>query len=110
MKLDRNSNVRGRGKYAILKLRKVDEVTARFNELGKSVLDAMRLLEREGILDWGDTPGTEFFLIRLKDKYAASGLYGYANAAHIDDPEYAGEIEELAKRAGPVNPHCKQPD
>lgn len=113
MKLDRNINANGRGKYALLKLRMLDDFTDPsdpFQEVAKPIADAIATLDRAGILDWGNTPETEFFLMRLKDKYAGSGLYGYANAAHIDDPEYAEEIEGLARRAGPTNPFCKKPD
>lgn len=111
MKLDRNINANGRGKYALLKLRKMDEVTTRFTELGKAVLDAVALLEREGILDWGNTVKSEFFVIRLKDEYADDALFRYALSARIaGDDDYAREIIEMAERAGPSHPNCKKPD
>jgi hypothetical protein len=113
MKLDRNINGNGRGKYALLKLRKV----ADFNTPGSpgymhhaSIKSAMDLLERHGILDWGTTRETEFFLIRLKDKYAGRSLRAYAVAAYTDDREYAEEISKLAARAGADHPLCKKPD
>ena len=72
MKLDRNINGNGRGKYALLKLRKLDDwlQSGATAEVPAPIREAIALLEREGMLDWGDKPETEFFLIRLKDKYA----------------------------------------
>jgi hypothetical protein len=113
MKLDRNLNEDGRGKYAVLKLRRLalfdDGKT--FGGLDKKIAAAIRTLDRAGILDWGQ-PGTEseFFLIRLKDKYAQGCLRSYATDAARDDTEYAGEIFEMANRAGPSSPFCKRPD
>lgn len=113
MKLDRHINIDKRGKYALLKLRRLDDwlQSGAFAEVPQAIRNAFKILEDAGMVDYG-TAGTEseFFVIRLKDKYAASGLYGYANAAAIDDEEYAGEVEELASRAGPASPFCKKPD
>lgn len=106
MKLDRNIDGGHGNKYGLVKKRGLEELRKRSRNIG----DAIDLLVRAGVIDWGDTPETEFFLIRLKDKYAASGLAGYAEAARDDDPEYAYEIVEMAGRAGPANPHCKRPD
>lgn len=102
MKLDRNINADGTGKYALVKLRNV-RCEAHHSKL--------RLLGYAGILDWGET-GTEseFFVFRLKDKYAAAGLAAYAAEAEKDDPEYASEIREMMQRAGPNSPWCKKPD
>lgn len=116
MKLDRNLNANKRGKYALLKLRRLSEIEAWDGGDGEvadrqSVIDAIALLERAGILDWGFA-GTEaeFMLIRLKDKYAADALKAYAAAAHEDDPEYAAGIHDMAERAGRNSPWCKNPD
>jgi hypothetical protein len=114
MKLDRNINSNGRGKYALLKLRKLDEFTAvddPFQKVAPAIVKAMAVLEGAGIIDWG-IAGTEaeFMVIRLKDKYAGEALGAYAAAAVSDDPEYAGEIRDMADRAGPNNPWCKTPD
>lgn len=104
MKLDRNINANGRGKYALLKLRNLRD--------GDTTVDAaLRTLEEAGILDWGNTVDTEFMLIRLKDKYADDALYRYALSARMDgEDDYAREIEEMAGRAGPNHPNCKKPD
>jgi hypothetical protein len=105
MKLDRNVNASGRGKYALVKLRNVGQLDD-YHFPGR----LFKALERINMLDWGDKPETEFFVIRLKDKYAQAALHAYAIAAREEDPEYADEIEALAARAGSSSPFCKRPD
>jgi hypothetical protein len=103
MKLDRNINPTGRGKYALLLQRKVgDHPSLKLRE-------AITELIEWGALDFGGTPDTDFFVIRLKDKYAAPALAAYAMAAHADDPEYAAEILDLSKKAA-EHPNQKRPD
>lgn len=112
MKLDRNINTNGRGKYALLKLRKLDDYTSLepFAEVAKPIADAIKTLADAGILDWGNKPDTEFFVIRLKDKYAATALAAYAGEALKDDEEYGREILDMAVRSGRGHPDCKMPD
>lgn len=113
MRLDRNliSGPRN-GKYAILKLRKLREAERVHSPQGLTEIEhAIKVLETAGILDWGDTEESEFFLIRLKDKYADDALYRYSLAAKMDgEGDYAREIEEMAARAGINHPLCKKPD
>ena len=119
MKLDRNINGNRRGKYALLKLRRLTEIEAWDGGDGEAldrqaVIDAIALLERAGILDWGyaGTDG-EFMVMRLKDKHSYRGLMGYLKSIELDDEpdlEYAQEILDMAKRAGPNSPWCKRPD
>ena len=86
MKLDRNLNANGKGKYALLNL-------------------------RNDRIEWGFVGASdEFFVIKLKDKYAQAALIAYADAAEHDDPEWAKEVRELAQRSGKNHPLCKQPD
>jgi hypothetical protein len=86
MKLDRHINPDGRGKYALINYR-----TLR--------------------VELGDTPETEFFVIKLKDKYAMAALYAYAHAAELDgEHEWADEVRALAARSGPAHPLCHTPD
>jgi hypothetical protein len=92
MKLDRNLNPDGRGKYALLKLRRtalpLSEIRNRINGcIGGQ------------ILQFGDNPDTEFFVIKLIDKFAGPALRAYAEAARSEDPEYAAEIDALALSA-----------
>ncbi len=103
MKMDRNENEDGLGKYALVLLRKLRPVKG-------AVQDALSVLEREGLLDWG-TSGTpaEFFLVRLKDRSAEAALRAYADDAMAYDAEWAQEVYLLADRAM-HHPSKKTPD
>lgn len=103
MKLDRNVNEDGRGKYALLKLRRQAQA------FPPECQAAAELLKKHQLLDFGDTPDTEFFVIRLKDKYAAWALLAYAFSAFDDDQEYANEVMELAEKAE-CHPNKRRPD
>lgn len=103
MKLDRNLNPDGRGKYALLKLRR------QFTPFSPELQECANKLKEAGLLDFGDSPESDFFVIRLKDKYAAPALGAYAAAALRDDPEYAEEIFTLAGMAA-AHPNQKLPD
>lgn len=114
MKLDRNiEGNEGRGKYALLLLRKLDEFDDQktFGGLPPDLSMALETLEKAGVIDWGEQ-GTEseFFVIRLKDKNAAEALEAYANEAGKDDPQFADEVRDLADRAGSKSPWCQSPD
>ena len=84
MKLDRNINADGKGKYALINLR-----TNKF--------------------EWGNTPEDEFFVIKLKDKHAAAALRAYAGSVYCDDEEFAKEIDALVEKAH-KHQHKKAPD
>ena len=116
MKLDRNINGNGSGKYGLIKNRRLAQIRAWDGGDGEiadqqAVEDALALLERAGIIDWGyaGTP-EEFFVIRLKDRFAQSALIAYSQHAVGYDPEYAGDVRELARRSGSDHPNCKVPD
>ena len=103
MKLDRNINPDGRGKYALLNLRDTD---LRLDEIKVRLTEALG----PGVLEFGDNDQTEFFVIKLKDKYAAEALATYASKAREDgQAEYAAEIMELALKAQ-HHPCLKRPD
>lgn len=114
MKLDRNKDGNdGHGKYALLLLRNLElcRDPSTFGELTPRIKAAIELLAKNHIIDWGLTESdSEFFVIRLKDKYAQDALYAYAHAAMKDDPEWAAEVSELAARSGPRSKFCKRPD
>lgn len=59
-----------------------------------------------------DKPGdlNEFFAIKLKDRNSEAALLAYAAAIEPRDPEFAADVRELAARAGPNHPACKDPD
>ncbi len=111
MKLDRNTNETGQGKYALLKMRDLYLFEPQSLNDPSPIGDALELLASNGLLDYGEA-GTEreFFVIRLRDKYAAAALFAYAEAARADDGEYADEIIELALHSGENSPFCKVPD
>lgn len=105
MKLDRNLNPTGKGKYALINMRKIDGDPRTPEELAAAILAHPEAVE------WGETGGdNEFWLIKLKDQYAQAALVAYAEAAAADDIEFAAEVERLAMRAGPDHPLCKRPD
>jgi hypothetical protein len=105
MKLDRNI-VPFRGKYALIKLRVRDAIPG-VNSKRDIVTD--HVLVNKDAIDFGDSDATDFFVIRLKDKYAEPALRAYAAAARFDDAEYANEVEALANLAA-KHPSKRKPD
>lgn len=101
MRLDRNVNPDGKGKYALIKLRKCNPIA---NDPSGGTL----CFPAEAV-DFGDTPDSEFFVIRLKDKYAPAALAAYACAACADDREFGFEVLQLAFRAA-MHPNRLAPD
>jgi hypothetical protein len=102
MKLERHAGDQARGKYAVVRLRDIEPKTPAAKALARLTVG--------GHVEFGN-PGDadEFFVIKLKDKYAFQALLAYANAAQDDDPEYAADVRELANRA--INhPLRKKPD
>lgn len=93
MRLDRNTNPDGRGKYALIKLRQ-DNILHHLK-----IPNVVTVPVLAGAIDVGDTPETEFFVIRLKDKNAANALHAYAVSCRGDDPEFANEVHTLALKA-----------
>lgn len=105
MKLDRNLNPSGKGKYALINLRKIEGDPRTAESMAQAVVKNPESIEF-GLVGAPD----EFWLIKLKDKYAGAALQAYADAARSDDPEYADQVEAMAKRAGANSPFCKKPD
>jgi hypothetical protein len=108
MKLDRNVNTNGRGKYAVINLRKLPDDPGKRADCEH----AMRILEDNGCL-FNESVGGEFehFTLMLKDKYAPHALEAYAKAARADgEREYATAVQALAARSGVGHPNCKRPD
>jgi hypothetical protein len=110
MKLDRNVNADGQGKYALINLRKGSIKKAD----GRERNDGIRYYSPpETAIEWGDTFADEFFVIKLKDVNAHAALLAYAEAAMRDpgsDKEFAHDVHELAMRSGAYHPLCKKPD
>lgn len=114
MKMDRNQNSDGLGKYAVINLRRLDRVASGqspFQRWTPEVAQALKTLEDAGALEWGCTNDPdEFFLIKLKDRNAATALLAYAQSIERDDGEFAAEVREMASRSGENSPYCKAPD
>lgn len=95
MKLDRNVNFDGRGKYALINLRKLEEIQSgvTFGTPDRAITRALTLLEERGILDQvASGTESEFFVIKLKDRHALPALMAYgADVALHGDAEYASE-------------------
>ena len=114
MKLDRNINDDGLGKYAVINLRKLNELCGHagtFHRWTPEVEHALKVLENAGALEWGCVGNPdEFFVIKLKDRSAMHALMAYSAEAYKDDPEWAENVRQLALRSGPFHPLCKKPD
>jgi hypothetical protein len=114
MKMDRNQNTDGCGKYAVINVRKLNEVCGNagtFDRWTPAVEQALKTLEEVGCLEWGRVgEEDEFFLVKLKDLFAPGALSGYAALADCVDPEWATEVRALQRRAGADSPFCKRPD
>lgn len=115
MKLDRNLNGEGKGKYALVRLRNI--------AAGDEAHGLLKRLEELGHLDWGIVgQPDEFFVVKLRDKYAGAAIKGYADAVAEDarrEPDeqvsrdkfqWAVQVQKLGERAGILSPYCKQPD
>ena len=114
MKLDRDLNARGLGKYAIINLRRLYETCgdpSTFERWTPGVAQALKTLSDVGALEWGVVgERDEFFLLKLKYLHAKPALEAYAASAQSVDPEFASTVRALANRAGTSSPFCKAPD
>lgn len=105
MRMDRNINKSGKGKYAIVNMRKIKGDPRTPQALAKAIL------ANPECVDFGCThTEQEFFLIRLKDRHAQPALLAYAKSIKRTDPEFSLEVLELATRSGPGSRFCKEPD
>ena len=87
MKLDRNENPDGRGKYALINLRKVQSVSGDPHNRTQ-VECAMAALREQGVLSFGnEAEGEQFFVMKYKDVFTSPALRAYAEAVlrHIRD-------------------------
>lgn len=111
MKLDRDIEVDAsspkRGKYALIKLRVTDAITPT-RSVDPRIITTTSVVKNEAI-DFGDSADSDFFVIRLKDKFAAPALAAYAMAAWSDDREYAQSVLKLALDAA-CHQHKQMPD
>lgn len=106
MKLERNINPDGRGKYSLILNRKLDALP---DFKRKDAVTLLQTLEDMGVIDHGDTGESAFFVVRLKDENASCALFAYAESAGDNgDDEFAHEVSELAVRATKLT--SKKPD
>lgn len=92
MKLDRNTNRGGRGKYALVNMRMMvplldrgEDHSPENNDIqhlkDQMAIHAFNLLVERGIITLGnESPGDQFFVMKYKDKFAAAGLRAYGEA------------------------------
>lgn len=104
MKLDRNLNASGIGKYALIEIRKLTEFQK------SEVIRSVKIEQLEGGAMLAGVPGEaitlvssgQFFVIKLKDRFAARALHAYADAIYDDcakgivPTEQRKEMEEYA--------------
>lgn len=111
MRLDRNINGDGRGKYALILLRKLAAFESPETFGQSEVEKAIETLDKAGLIDWGIVGSeSEFFVTRLKDRNAAASLHGYAQEAEANgELEWAEEVRDMARRAQ-ISPWKKRPD
>lgn len=108
MKLDRNINSSGKGKYAVINLRKIPTDPRTAEELAAAILANPEAVEFGAV----GSP-EEFWLIKLRDRYATPAIMGYAMGIAFDpegDPEYQADVVEMGKRSETMHPLCKRPD
>lgn len=107
MKLDRNEHAAGAGKYALINMRRYRDLSP---AEAQEAYEALGKLDALGIIDKGARGASdEFFVIKLKDRFAAPALTAYANAAADVDTEWARQVLALAARAE-HHPDKKTPD
>lgn len=107
MNLDRNENKDGKGKYALILLRQLQPA----NPHDIHAL-AQQVARKPDCIDLGNRGSdSEFFVLRLKDKYAADALEAYGQAI-LDDPKappelipYANQVLAMSVRARDDNNH-----
>lgn len=105
MKLDRNTNPDQKAKYAVINLRKIAGNPRTAEDLAAAILANPESVEFGAV----GSPD-EFFVVKLKDRFAPGALFGYANAAEAVDVDYSMEVRGLGLRAGENHPNCKTPD
>jgi hypothetical protein len=114
MKMDRNVNDDGLGKYALINLRRLNELCGNpgiFQRWTPGVEQALKTLDELGVLEWGSKgEQDEFFVVKLKDINSPGAIAGYANEADKTDNEWADEVRSMLPRAGANSPYCKRPD
>lgn len=97
MKLDRNTNPKGYGKYALVNMRKlIPLIEARergdISIEGSWTLESFEDFVERGIITLGsETPGDQFFVMKYKDRFTAPALHAYAIAVSAQVEALGGQ-------------------
>lgn len=113
MKLDRNINADGRGKYALIQMRETTLDRER-----STIVNGCFQVPVKAVRFGSESPGDMFFVLKYKDKFAHVALRAYANAVFkesdklhrsgkhhesLELEEFGNEIEreaDFAEKAG----------
>ena len=93
MKLDRNINPDGTGKYALIEMRKLTAAERHYVMTGEGVIAGVP----RTAIDTGGPGPRQFFVMKYGDPFTAPALRAYAQACQ-DEAERIGdkELEEFA--------------
>jgi len=111
MKLDRNTNRGGRGKYALVNMRMMVPLLDRGEDHNpenndvqhlkdQMAIHAFNLLVERGIITLGnESPSDQFFVMKYKDKFTQHGLRAYASGVRAEAVNYQDqELKEFAEQ------------
>lgn len=97
MKLDRNTNPDGRGRYALIQMREVLYERGTLQQKDDLAAKGMVVcIPAKAIRLGNEGPGEQFFVLKYKDKFAAAALWAYADAVnkHASQLSLEGKHEE----------------
>jgi hypothetical protein len=102
MKLDRNTNPDGQGKYALVHLRRLKDLPeGKPGDAGLECAAAIKLLKDNGILTLGnEAPHEQFFVMKYGDAFTAGGLLGYASGVRLKVQEVLREWNSALQLEG----------
>lgn len=103
MKLDRNINTSGWGKYALVNMRKLGPMIDGSQNTAENFkcIEAYYILKDNGFITEGnESPGDQFFVMKYKDKFTAPALHAYAIQvmAEANGPNGNMELCEYAEQ------------
>lgn len=102
MKLDRNISKDGKGKYALLNLRHLNELESKgatqlwAASVHKLATEAIKLLSQHMLVHWGnESRSDQFFVLKYRDKFAAPALLAYADAVAEEAKHMLPAVSEV---------------
>ncbi len=101
MRLDRNDDYGGLGKYSLINNRMLRAMQGVVDKCcWQQISDVLDNLRKAGVLQEGTTDDEAFFVMKVKDIYAGPALMAYAAAAQVGrEYEYARDVAHLAVTA-----------